>query len=429
MCEGNVSETKNEIKDAIIATFSQRKTTYSKILIQYALSFEDGKWKNIFTKISLLQQMTTIAEKRHDYDKLKLGVFTTTMSNFAPLIEKLVDESKLIINGCPEVLISGSFDDPIFFDSSEYLGTGWPTRVYKFCLNQKSAGQMPNDILLSLDLPLYSSAHAAIRDLMEVDLNRYKGLQGTIMILLPYYHAKIEKLKIGSKALTINILSKNVELKKLLGKLYCEKNTKVFQQDIIFDKHETIIPIGFSPDIIDFYLLSKETGEQLDFRRYNIRWPSFSLSQDIIIDIPLENIRQLIKNGENDKVEFKREIGDDKSEFVETVVSFANGQGGTILLGIDDRANIVGINDSNLEDRIMKILRHNCEPPILPKMKLYLINEKKILIIQVNEGENKPYTVRDKGVYVRAGSTDRIATRYELDDFYRDSNNNFNYTW
>ena len=33
--------------------------------------------------------------------------------------------------------------------------------------------------------------------------------------------------------------------------------------------------------------------------------------------------------------------------------------------------------------------------------------------------ENKPSTFRDKGVYVRAGATDRIATRAELDEFYR----------
>ena len=38
--------------------------------------------------------------------------------------------------------------------------------------------------------------------------------------------------------------------------------------------------------------------------------------------------------------------------------------------------------------------------------------------MRINEGNNKPYNLKDKGVYVRKGSTDRIANRIELDEFY-----------
>jgi len=40
------------------------------------------------------------------------------------------------------------------------------------------------------------------------------------------------------------------------------------------------------------------------------------------------------------------------------------------------------------------------------------------VIVTVPEGRDKPYAVRDKGVYIGTGATKRPATRYELDEIY-----------
>ena len=45
-------------------------------------------------------------------------------------------------------------------------------------------------------------------------------------------------------------------------------------------------------------------------------------------------------------------------------------------------------------------------------------DEKEVILLQIEEGKDKPYTIRDKEPYIRAGATDRIVTRYELDEFY-----------
>lgn len=37
---------------------------------------------------------------------------------------------------------------------------------------------------------------------------------------------------------------------------------------------------------------------------------------------------------------------------------------------------------------------------------------------KVPEGKNKPYILRDRGIIVRKGSTDRQITRIELDDIH-----------
>jgi ATP-dependent DNA helicase RecG len=59
------------------------------------------------------------------------------------------------------------------------------------------------------------------------------------------------------------------------------------------------------------------------------------------------DIDKIIKQGEGVSVEFKEAQGKVPTSFYETVVSFANTNGGTILLGVDDEGNIVGINPEN----------------------------------------------------------------------------------
>jgi predicted HTH transcriptional regulator len=59
----------------------------------------------------------------------------------------------------------------------------------------------------------------------------------------------------------------------------------------------------------------------------------------------IEELIELLKKGESEKVEFKtsftKDIAKDDSAFSNTV-------GGDILVGIDDKGGIVGINDENI---------------------------------------------------------------------------------
>jgi len=162
----------------------------------------------------------------------------------------------------------------------------------------------------------------------------------------------------------------------------------------------------------------KNDGEILDFRRIYLNWPS-SPSKDVVIDVKEGDVLEMIKQGENQYVEFKRELNNrDKEEFAETAVAFANGKGGTILIGVDDKSNIIGCDQDKIEEAIVSSLKSRCDPFIAPEIKKVTTDDGSIFVIRINEGTNKPYTLRDKGIYVRSGSTDRIASRIELDEFY-----------
>jgi ATP-dependent DNA helicase RecG len=60
-------------------------------------------------------------------------------------------------------------------------------------------------------------------------------------------------------------------------------------------------------------------------------------------------VRHILKTGEGQTVEFKKTTKDLPSNIFETVCAFLNRNGGTILLGVDDHANIVGVEPDKIE--------------------------------------------------------------------------------
>jgi predicted HTH transcriptional regulator len=46
------------------------------------------------------------------------------------------------------------------------------------------------------------------------------------------------------------------------------------------------------------------------------------------------------------------------------------------------------------------------------------VGAKGVVLIDIPEGNEKPYLVRGKGAYIRSGATKRLATRHELDRMY-----------
>ena len=60
-------------------------------------------------------------------------------------------------------------------------------------------------------------------------------------------------------------------------------------------------------------------------------------------DMTASDIQKIIAQGEGLSVEFKKAKGKVPSSLYETVVSFANTNGGVVLLGVEDDGEISGI--------------------------------------------------------------------------------------
>jgi len=123
---------------------------------------------------------------------------------------------------------------------------------------------------------------------------------------------------------------------------------------------------------------------------------------------------QLIQGGEGYFTEFKRQI-DDASDIAAEIVSFANSEGGTLLLGVDDDGSLCGVPDPDqAERRLMGICRQSCVPAIAAYPTVVEVGGVTVLALQVPKGPDKPYRTSTDHYYVRVGSTKRRATREEL---------------
>ena len=122
-----------------------------------------------------------------------------------------------------------------------------------------------------------------------------------------------------------------------------------------------------------------------------------------------------IASGESSGLEFKR---DDlrPEQLAKEIVALANFQGGQILLGVEDDGTITGIQRPDLETWVMDtVFGRYVHPLILPFYEeVRLDDSKRVAVITLSQGTAKPYVVRHnhrEDIYVRVGSTSRLATR------------------
>ena len=94
--------------------------------------------------------------------------------------------------------------------------------------------------------------------------------------------------------------------------------------------------------------------------------------------------------GESKNVEFKVQRPDKSMKYMKTVVAFANGKGGRIIFGIDDKTReVVGIPDDKVFreiDAITNAISDSCEPTIIPDVYLQNINDKPVIVAEIRTG-------------------------------------------
>ena len=134
---------------------------------------------------------------------------------------------------------------------------------------------------------------------------------------------------------------------------------------------------------------------------------------------------ELVRNGENSTLEFKRDCVSGH-DLAKELVAFLNLNGGAVLLGVEDDGWSSGMSRKRLEEWVVQSCRDKIEPPIVPLLAWVrdIEPERDVLAVQVTLGPDKPYACAHnsrKTCYIRVGSTSREASREELARMYQAS--------
>jgi len=141
---------------------------------------------------------------------------------------------------------------------------------------------------------------------------------------------------------------------------------------------------------------------------------------------------QLINQGESETLEFKTSFS---KTVIETIVAFSNTKGGEIVIGVNNKKEIVGI--SITEETIQKWvneIKQNTIPQVIPDVELINIDGNNLVVFRVIEYPVKPVGFRNK-YFKRIANSNHLLSVNEIAnehlktinsswDYYPDPNHN-----
>lgn len=142
------------------------------------------------------------------------------------------------------------------------------------------------------------------------------------------------------------------------------------------------------------------------------------------MDVPrlLENLR--LVGTDTATVEVKAAAGGLPKSVPETLSAFANGRGGTIILGVSEAQGfrpVAGFDAVRIQEALAGACTDKLQPPLRPEIEIVDLPEGQVVAAEIEPLApfDKPCWVKSKGryggSYIRTGDGDRRLSEYEVD--------------
>src|SRR3990167_4105346 len=143
--------------------------------------------------------------------------------------------------------------------------------------------------------------------------------------------------------------------------------------------------------------------------------------------------KHIYPDRESKNLEFKSQLPTFHT-LIKTCVAFANGAGGKIIIGIDDKTReIAGVDDKTRDriyDQFPNSLYDTTSPNLFAEIYEKRFDDMSVMIIEIPYGTKKPVFIKSEGipggVYLRAGSNTKKANREYIEELTRE-NKRINY--
>ncbi len=236
-----------------------------------------------------------------------------------------------------------------------------------------------------------------------------------ILIRIAHPEAYIGEVRVSSAAITVSVCGEDLE-----GVHLQVSSAGNPWEEPVSEPGDVSVPIS-GADSADVWVSLVRGQECLDFLTISSQWPTRRERQGIVYEIDdlNERLNRLRLGGESETVEFKKEFPEEDG-IPRTVAAFANGNGGTLILGIRDDGEVAGVgNEAKARDRLVDIVRSRVRR--LPRYDLLTgtVDERTVIAMLVEPGDGRPYGVTGKSgiqYYIRRGATNRVPEPEELQE-------------
>ncbi len=416
--------------EILIKEFNNNKNQYEFVEIRGCIFNNKGIWENLITLVIPKNIETKENQYTYDYGEIVFFVRRINTDAFLELVKKLKEEHKITLLELPEYkaacdnidMAQNGYTDFIpSYRNWAFFNIPWPCKEYDIKANA-GMGWPQQKLTFKKDLPTYPTLNHAIEDVLG--FNFQNPSFGVTYILLPDYRIGTKLIAHSTKDIEI-VVQNNTSEKEVLCKYYCKTEDEIINAEIKCVKGSNP-ELKFSKEIKELWLyFFDEREEVIDSKLYI--YPSYNLGGVEVANDSEEYWKSVIASGENYYIEFKNSLhrnGKNHDDFIESVISFSNSDGGVIIIGVGDHGEMNGIDEEEIPivNGLIEQLSYGCIGKRVDiNYKTISIEGKKYVVLEVNSGKDKPYLIKGKTIgYVRCGSTDKLMDVNELERIYNE---------
>jgi hypothetical protein len=265
----------------------------------------------------------------------------------------------------------------------------WPSVIWTTQTQTPSGGTFYGELVAN-DAPAFLSFDQAATAFFHIPPRSNNRLDGQHIVFREQdMRARIKQLTVSAADLTVMVDGSELAGKRLTlggqGGASQVLNEGMFGVSFLLAgglEEGAWVALHDGPDLLDRRVVgsSWRPGADVEFE-----------------DEPAVRLEALISRGENATFEAKRELpGDDPDRVLKTVAAFANGGGGTLVFGVDNELQIIGLGDAlnrNSIDRVTSLISDRVHPHVSFDTETITIRDAALLAVYVYSGSDAPYGI------------------------------------
>jgi hypothetical protein len=295
----------------------------------------------------------------------------------------------------------------------------YPARFYQAYQEVERDGTSGEEAELNAPgLPFFRSlAEAETYYLFDSVLESANPVRKVLQVVIDDRRAWIERISVGNTGLQISIrgvCADRTEVKlsgKRPGYIGVVSAVEAVKNGIVLEPFpaELHVCLSLGHEIVDQRYVSEQAS---------LYAPTMGVSYERDQEISIEGIIRL--RGEGVHHDYKEQF---TPKIYDTVCAFANTEGGSLLIGIDDSGNIVGVeHPDDMRLQIENFLEDHLIGTVQRKYLFHTLvdgngHEVCVMQLQVNEAHTKPIALRDRDkekFYVRRDGSNRPMKREDF---------------